>query len=161
MLCTLLTGSDGQHDVGVGSRSDRRKQPTTWWSAFRSGGRRVRQRRADDHRRPYYVDRFSKSAGFFALSLLTLSMVDAVATLLLLDLGAEEMNPAMKFLLGHGAQAFLLGKLALTAFALPVLLIGQNHYLFGTRFKVAYVLPMLVGLYATLNIYQLVLFTQV
>lgn len=88
-------------------------------------------------------------------------MVDAGATLLLLDLGGEDLNPSQKLSLAYGSRAFLVGKLGLTGFALPILLIGQNHSLFGTKFKVSDVLSILVLIYATLNIYQLILLGQV
>jgi hypothetical protein len=160
-MSTVVAASGGRHDTQIGSRGDRRVKPTSWWSAFKPGGRRAYMRRVDEQRQPYYVDRFSWTSGFLALLLVTLSMVDAGATLLLLELGGEEINPAMRFLIEYGTGAFLIGKLVLTGFAVPVLLIAQNLYLFGTKFNVSYALPTLVVMYVILNIYQLVLFSQV
>ena len=118
-------------------------------------------RRLNEAHLPYFVDRFSTKAWILSLLLIVLSMVDAVATLILLGRGCEEINPVMSFFLGHGNQVFLLGKLFLTSAALPILLVFQNHYMFGTKLRVSYVLPTLVALFGTLNIYQLVLFGQV
>ena len=89
---------------------------------------------------------------------LTFSLFDAVATLWLLDAGCTELNPVMSFLLRQGAPVFLIGKLTMTVAALPILLICRNFYLFGTKLRVSALLPMFVALYATLNVYQFVLF---
>lgn len=63
----------------------------------------------------------------------------------------------MDHFLGHGVQSFLLVKYLLTASGIPLLLIFQNHYLFNTRIRVGHFLPCVVGLYAVLIGYQLVL----
>jgi hypothetical protein len=86
--------------------------------------------------------------------LLILSTVDAAATLVLLDAGCEEINPAMRLLLGHGPSAFLAGKLALTALGSLVLVVFEARPLFRSPVRVGHALAILVGLYAALNIYQ-------
>ena len=55
----------------------------------------------------------------------------------------------MNRLLEHGVLPFLLGKYLLTVIGLPVLLIFKNYYLFGTRVRVGYLIPLLVVLYAS------------
>jgi hypothetical protein len=90
--------------------------------------------------------------------LLTFSVADAAATLCLLGRGCEEANPLMQLLLDRGAMAFLLGKYVLTAAGLPILLIFQNHRLFGTPIRVVSLLPCLVALYLILLGYQAWLF---
>lgn len=92
------------------------------------------------------------------LLLLLACIADAVLTIQLLEAGAHEINPLMDGLLIHGHQPFLLCKYALTVAGLPFLLIYKNHYLFGTRFRVGYLIPLFVLLYAILIGYQLVLF---
>jgi hypothetical protein len=89
--------------------------------------------------------------------LMTLSVVDAAATLLLLDAGCEEVNPAMRLMLGFGVGAFLVGKFALTGVGDIILAVCQNHYVLGTRLRVSQVLPILVGTYLLLNTYQAIL----
>ena len=44
---------------------------------------------------------------------------------------------------------------------LPVLLVFKNYSLFGTRFRVGYLIPMFLGLYALLLVYQLSLLQSV
>jgi hypothetical protein len=114
-------------------------------------------RRDDEHRRPYFVDRFSSATFIFILLLLIATIADAILTIQLIEAGAKEINPLMDRLLDHGIQPFLLGKYVLTVAGLPLLLIFQNYYLFGTRFRVGYLIPMAVALYVVLIGYQLVL----
>ena len=136
---------------------DRRGQPTSPWGALPPAGHRTRNRRADEHRRPYFVDRFSPALLAFLLMLMIASLVDAVLTMRLIESGGGEVNPVMNRLLEHGVLSFLLGKYLLTVIGLPVLLIFKNYYLFGTRVRVGYLIPLLVTLYAVLIGYQLLL----
>jgi hypothetical protein len=139
------------------TQPDRRREPTNPWGAFPPAGRRMRNRRADERLRPYFVDRFSTALLVVVLMLVIASLVDAVLTIRLIDAGGGELNPVMDRLLRHGVLPFLLGKYLLTVIGLPVLLIFKNYYLFGTRFRVGYVIPLTVILYAVLIAYQLVL----
>lgn len=143
------------------SRPDRRKQPTRLWGAFPPAGLRMRARRAEEHRRRYFVDRFSPVMFVLVMALLCLSLVDAVLTLCLLAEGSNEVNPLMDHLLQRGTLNFLLGKYILTAAGLPLLLIYKNHYLFGTRWRVGYVIPLVVVLYLVLIAYQIFLIVGV
>jgi hypothetical protein len=146
-------------ELGVEKRTlpDRRETPTSAWAALPPAGQRLKNRRADEHRRPYFVDRFSSATLLFIVMLLIATIVDAVLTIHLLRAGAEEINPLMDHVLDHGIRPFLLIKYVLTAGGLPLLLIFQNHYLFGARFRVGYLIPMVVAMYAVLISYQLVL----
>jgi hypothetical protein len=139
------------------ARPDRRKTPTTPWLAFSWKGRRQRNRRAEEHRRPYFVDRFSAMTFAVVLALLIASIADACLTIRLLQAGANEVNPLMDHFIGRGVQAFLVAKYLLTVSGLPLLLICQNHYLFGTRLRVGYLIPIAVLLYIILIGYQLML----
>ena len=114
-------------------------------------------RRAREHRRPYYVDRFSSAMFVVIVILIVASVVDAVLTLQLIEAGAVETNPLMAHLLNHGIVPFLLGKYLLTVGGLPLLLIFKNHYLFDTRVRVGHLIPMVVAMYLALIGYQLVL----
>jgi hypothetical protein len=146
-----------ESDVDKRIQSDRRKSPTSAWDAFPPAGRRMANRREREHRRPYFVDRFSPAMFAFVLMLLTASIVDAILTIQLIQAGAAEINPIMDSLLDHGILAFVLGKYLLTVAGLPLLLIFKNHYLFGTRFRVGYLIPAVVVMYSVLIGYQLVL----
>ncbi len=142
------------------ARTDRRRRPTGPWDAFRPRGRRGRNRRADERREPYFVDRIDTPTFILAVLLLVLTIVDGAVTLLLLGAGCEEVNPAMGYLLSRGPLHFLLGKYALTTAGLPFLLIFRNFTLFRTRFRVGYLLPVFVGLYLILLGYQIALMSR-
>jgi membrane protein implicated in regulation of membrane protease activity len=83
-----------------------------------------------------------------------LTIADGVLTIELLDTNSEEMNPIMAHLLLQGYQAFLLGKYILTAAGLPFIVVYKNYPMFGTRFRIGFLLPIFVGLYVVLIFYQ-------
>ena len=134
--------------------ADRRQTATSIWHTLVGSGRRMRRRRRDEHQRPYFVDRFSATTLVLILVFLLLSIVDAVITIHLLRSGCDEANPLMARLLEWGILPFLVGKYILTAAGLPLLLVIKNFTLFGTRFRVDYLLPVLVVLYVILLLYQ-------
>ena len=146
-----------ESDIDRRTQPDRRQSATSLWGAFRPAGRREKNRRVAEHRRSYFVDRFSPTTFIFVVLLVAASITDAVLTIHLLRAGAREINPLMGHCLRHGIQPFLAVKYALTVGGLPLLLIFQNHYLFGTRLRVRYLIPMAVTLYAVLIGYQVVL----
>ena len=136
---------------------DRREEPTRPWDALPPAGMRMRARRADEHARPYFVDRFPAILLAAIVLLVIASMADAVITVRLLAAGGTEINPLMDRLLERGLLPFFLGKFLLTAIGLPLLLIFGNFYLFRTRFRVKYLIPLFIGLYLVLIGYQLCL----
>lgn len=91
------------------------------------------------------------------VALLLLTIADGSITLVLVNSHCEEANPLMAPLVERGAAPFLVVKYALTACGLPVLLAYRRHRMFGSRFRVGFVLPVLVGLYLTLLAYQFAL----
>src|SRR5262249_58920526 len=101
-------------------------KPTSPWAAFAFRGRRICNRRASEHQRPYFVDRFT--ASMFALILLVVgcTVIDGLITLRLMTMDCEEINPVMDYFLKKGSVPFLLGKYLLTVAGLPVLLIFKN-----------------------------------
>ncbi len=117
----------------------------------------MRARRADEHRHVYYADRFSALTLGMIVAMLAASFADAILTMHLLGIGCREINPVMDFLLDCGVTWFFVGKYLLTAVGLPVLLILKNHYLFGTRFRVAHVIPAVLACYLVLIAYELYL----
>jgi len=139
------------------AQPDRRQTPTSAWSAFVPTGKRMAARRAEEHCRPYFVDRFSVWMLIFILMLLFATIADAVLTICVLKEGGDELNPLMDHLLNYGTVTFVLGKYLLTVVGLPLLLIFKNYYLFGTRFRVGYLIPALVALYMLLIGYQVYL----
>ncbi len=142
------------------TESDRRQQPTSPWGAFPPAGHRMRNRRSQEHRRPYFTDRFSPMVFVGVLMLIAATLIDAGLTVYVLHGGGCEANPLMDKLLSHSVAAFVLGKYLLTVVGLPVLLIFRNYYLFGTQLRVGYLIPVCVALYAVLIGYQVILIEQ-
>jgi len=60
----------------------------------------------------------------------------------------------MRHLLDRGHGAFFIGKYVMTAAGLPFLLVYKNYPMFGTRFRVGYLLPVFLSLYLLLAAYQ-------
>lgn len=138
-------------------KPDRRKTPTSFWGCLPLAGRRVRQRRVEEHCRPYLVDRFPAVLLVFVIMLLLASIIDALLTIRIIEAGGAEVNPVMSRLLSFGLGPFLIGKYLLTAVGLPLLVVFKNFYLFGSRLRVGHLFPVLLALYAVLIGYQLVL----
>jgi hypothetical protein len=138
--------------------SDRRRRPTSPFDAFRAAGRRTRPRRDKERRGAFFVDRFDTVTLAMVLSLLCLTIVDGVLTIELLEINSQEANPFMAYLLNRGPLAFLLGKYVLTAIGLPFIVVYKNYPMFRTRFRVGFLLPVFIGLYLALLLYQSVLF---
>ena len=121
---------------------------------FRLRGRRTWPRREQERRGGYFVDRFDAMTLAMIVGLLVLTIADGVLTIELLDTNSEEINPLMAHLLLKGNNVFLLGKYILTAAGLPFLVAYKNYRMFGTRFRVGFLLPLFVGLYVALVVYQ-------
>jgi Domain of unknown function (DUF5658) len=112
-------------------QSDRRRHPTTFWSALRVHGRRTQPRRAAEGSHAY-VDRpapWSVGLLFFVLGA---SALDAFCTLLFLDRGGQEANPIMTFVLSMGQTPFVGLKMALTGVGAWFLV---AHYYFPLAFR--------------------------
>lgn len=137
--------------------NDRRARSTTAWDPFFTPARRRRYRREEERDALVIVDRHDLTTALLMVALLVLTILDGAITLILVNAHCEEANPLMAPLVERGAWPFLVVKYALTACGLPVLLVFKNHRMFGSRFRVGHVLPILVGLYLALIVYQFAL----
>lgn len=159
-ISVAVADAPARADIDRRTQADRRQEPTSPWRAFPPIGQRMQNRRADEQRRSYFVDRFSSAAFIVVLMLVIASIVDAVLTIQLLEAGGTEINPLMDRLIQHGVLPFFLVKYLLTVSGLPLLLIFKNFRLFGTRLRAGYLIPVAVTMYAVLIGYQLVLVRQ-
>jgi hypothetical protein len=140
--------------TGVRQQSDRRRRPTSPRDALRPDGRRSQPRRTEERQGVYFVDRFKAGTLALIVVLLGLTIIDGVLTLELIDLNSEEANPIMAHLLTRGDRAFLMGKYIMTAAGLPFLVVYQHYPLFGSRFRVGWLLPAFIALYLILLFHQ-------
>lgn len=122
--------------------------------------RRSLGRRSEDRRYPV-TDVFDGATLTLAILLLSFSLFDAIFTLTLLSHGGTELNPVMRYFLETGgSSAFLLAKLLLTAIPAIILVATNNLLVFG-RWRVRSILAALVGAYAGLLVYELVLLSSI
>ena len=91
-----------------------------------------------------------------ALVILGLNLVDAFCTLRHLQLGAVELNPLMRNLLGLGPVAFLVGKHTLAGTGILGIAAQSSHP--AARQMLRFVL---LPVYAAIGVYQLALFAIV
>jgi hypothetical protein len=89
-------------------------------------GMRQSVRRKADRRRIVALDRYKQSLFIAVMVVLTLSLLDALLTLILINEGARELNPIMAYCLRRGPRVFLLVKYGLTG--LSVLFIVLTHH---------------------------------
>ncbi|MFO0956831.1 MAG: DUF5658 family protein [Isosphaeraceae bacterium] len=135
---------------------DRRRRTTGLWDFLWTPARRSAHRRAQDQAlgEIRFVDRHPRPIAAMAIALLVLTLVDGVLTLLLVRSHCAEANPVMAYMLEQGELAFLMSKYILTAGGVGFLICARTYPLFGTRFQVANLLPILVVLYMVLLGYQ-------
>jgi hypothetical protein len=93
------------------------------------------------------------------LVMVMLSVLDAFLTLELIHRGAKEVNPVMAYYLSLGPLVFFSVKYFLTTAFILLVLIFKNVRLFGTRFQVKMLLPILIIPLALTVQWELFLFT--
>lgn len=74
-------------------RKDRRRQPTPGLSRYILFGQRKGLRRRIDQEKGGYVDRYSSGLFFILVSIMGLNVLDALLTMMILELGGMELNP--------------------------------------------------------------------
>lgn len=157
-----LTGNRGPAPGVVACRrelADRRR-----WSlrCFLYGNFRPRRRdarRDEDHHR-FVLDWHEPRVLYVALTVLLLSCTDALFTLNLLMLGAEEANIVMESMLARGVESFLTVKISLTATSVVVLVAAARRKFLG-MFRVVRLLQLICLGYVALIGYEIWLFTSV
>jgi hypothetical protein len=99
----------------------------------------------EDRQKLTWIDRHSTRTFVVVLLIITLSVIDAILTLILLNSGAAELNPIMDYYLGHGPLAFFWVKYLLTCAAVLILLLMKNIPLFNSRFqaKILFILVLI------------------
>ena len=122
--------------------SDRRRQPTRPWDAVWGWARRRSGRRREDTR--IYVDVFHAQDVLMMLGIFVLNLADAGFTLLYLNQGGSEANPAMAHLLEISDSAFLFQKCVVVGMWLVYLTIHKNWGIARLGLRVLFVLYALL-----------------
>ena len=132
--------------VGIERRSNqnRRQNHISFLKSVLCKGKRYNLRRADDSKQITVLDQYDTSLMIFALIVLGLSMVDAVLTLTLLEHGAVEVNPVMRYFIDLGLGPFVIAKYGLTATPLVVMvMLSASSFL---RFRIGSLMFLFSGL---------------
>ena len=138
---------------------DRRDQ--TFWSVIYGGiyPQRTYNRRPVDNQK-FIIDWHDSGLFMIAMAIILMSLMDALFTLNLLSLGAEEINYFMKVLIESGASLFLLVKLAATSCGV-LLLVAYSRFRLGGLIPVRRILEIICGVYVCLIIWELYLLVAV
>lgn len=117
--------------------------------------RRKGSRRSADRHKGHYVDLHEPKLVVIAAAILIMSSLDAYFTLLLLQYGAEEINPLMKMLIDMDVALFIKTKFAITAFCVVFIIVHKNFWLLKNRIKVHSLIPATMIMYLVLINYQI------
>jgi hypothetical protein len=120
--------------------------------------RRIAPRR-DRERHAVVTDWFHPQWLAVGMLIMLLCGADALLTLALIQHGAEEINPLMAPLVDGSADAFAAWKFGLTAAGVVFLTLLARLQFFGRT--VGVILYVVLGLYATLVVYELFLLRNI
>jgi hypothetical protein len=143
------------------SGADRRKKSTVNVRTLVLGGRRERGRRHEDRSKTFLVDRYSPYFLAVIVSILFLSVIDALLTLFLINRGALELNPVMAYYIDLGPYSFLAVKYALTCIGVVSFLLLRNIYLRPFRMYTGSLFYFVLVVFAGVVAWQLYLVSRV
>ena len=139
------------------SGNDRRgRQPWAIKNLF-SAGQRKTIRRAADRRRIVALDYYRPSLLFSIVIVLSLSLLDALLTLILISRGARELNPVMEYYLSFGPHVFLFAKYGLTALAVILIVLLSEPLTARYRLKADTFLHLFAACFGSVVIWQVYL----
>jgi len=121
--------------IEIRSGIDRRKRKPPLFSKYWLTGRRGAPRRKKDREKPQRVDRYNPKILGIILVIISLSIIDAIFTLNLVNLGAKEINPLLAFYLERGPLFFFIIKYFLTCASVIILLFSKDFYIFRNKVK--------------------------
>ena len=128
--------------------NDRRQQPTPGLSRYTFLGRRKSFRRKMDQQRGGYVDRYSSTMLLLLILIIGLNVLDALFTLMILDLRGWEANPVVRSVIDLYGTKFWVWKFCIVSVALVLLCIHS-------RFRLVKELIIAIGcLYIMVVAYQ-------
>ena len=139
------------------SGKDRRKGQFSALKNLLSKGSRESMRRAEDRNRIIVFDRYKKSLVVAILSILSLSLLDALFTLILISKGAQEVNPVMLYYLNCGTDEFVLVKFGLTLFPLLILLFAKDALITRYHINVSTLFHVFAAFFALVIVWEIYL----
>lgn len=140
--------------------SDRRSATSSPFSHHRLLGRRRQCRRRNDPDVATQThDRYQTRLLTVTITILMLCILDAHHTLMLLNMGAREINPLMDVVIRQGSEMFVMCKLFLTGLGVIVLVAYHSRKLFF-RIRTGHALYAILFCYALLMVYQVSMFPE-
>ena len=130
---------------------DRRKKPTPYWSWFTFFGRRKSLRRKTDQERGGYVDRYSYILFFLLVLILGLNILDSLFTMMIIDLGGQEVNPLVRAFIELHGDMFWIWRFVIASVAL-ILLYLHRGFIMVRRMIIA-----IGSIYIVIVVYQMYL----
>ncbi len=144
------------------SKRERRKHTASPFSYHRLLGRRQADRRGGDNLAvAQMTDIYPRYLIVITISILVLCAFDAHNTLLLLQLGAVELNPFMDIVLQQSSSIFVMSKFALTSLAVIILVPYYQERIFFNLISARHILYSSLFIYIVLISYQLSMFAAV
>ena len=108
-------------EINRRSLNDRREQPTTGLSRYSFFGQRKGFRRTIDQQRGGYVDRYSARLLFVLTLIVGLNILDALFTMIIIDLKGIEINPIVLSVMHLYGDKFWIWKYGIVSFSLILL----------------------------------------
>jgi Domain of unknown function (DUF5658) len=132
-------------------RKDRRRQPTPGLNRYILFGQRKGLRRRIDQEKGGYVDRYSSGLFFILVLIIGLNVLDALLTMMILELGGRELNPVVQSVMDLCGEKFWVWKFAVVSLSMVLLCLHS-------RFK--RVMAVCIGsgfIYLAVMLYQIFL----
>ena len=127
---------------------DRRKKATARWSWFTFFGRRRALRRKTEREKGGYVDRYSYILFFLLVLILGLNILDSLFTMMIIDLGGQEVNPLVRAFIELHGDMFWIWRFVIASVAL-ILLYLHRGFIMVRRMIIA-----IGSIYIVIVIYQ-------
>lgn len=142
------------------SDNDRRQKHIRFYNLFSFKGKRSTLRRSEDYKQIVQLDQYHPTLFTYIMIVLGLSLLDAALTLVLLNKGAVELNPVMRYYLNHGPGMFIIVKYGLTAFALMITV--ALHPIIAVRYRIlsSFMLPSCILVFGSVIIWEIYLLTK-
>ena len=110
-------------------KKDRRRKPTPALTRYTFLGRRRMIQRKVEKQRGGYVDRYSPTLFFFLISIVGLNVLDAIFTIMILDLKGWEANPVVRSVIDLYGTEFWIWKFFIVSFSLALLCLHSKFKL--------------------------------
>ena len=134
---------------------DRRRQPTPGLSRYTFFGRRKMMRRKTDWQKGGYVDRYSSTLFFFLITIVGLNVLDALFTMMILDLKGWEANPVVNSVITLYGTKFWIWKFFIVSVSLALLCLHSRFRL------VREIIVAISCLYFIVVVYQIFLLLRI